>query len=443
LIPVQFRTGLPFAFFRRAPFISSLVARLCFTSRVENRGQLTYRYDNWRSLAGGIVESASGTFLLLMAVRWLHASPTAKGLIATGGSVGYLLAPLIVSYVEARRWHTSHAAARLCAVGAVCFVISAALPIIPVFVGCGIIAMATVSATIPLMTQVYQENYAANERGRRFSRTLMIRIGATVVFTEVGGLVLQAHIDYARIILLIFAAAMAFAAWCLQRIPSSALVNSGGTHPLRALRFAKTDRLFRLTLINWMLMGTGTLMMQPLRIEYVANPKYGQTWSVLTVALLTGVIPNAVRLVLSPFWGWLFDHANFFVLRVVLNIGFMLSIVTFFMSQSFTGLLIGALIYGISNSGGDIAWSLWVTKFAPPPRVADYMAAHTFFTGCRGVVAPVLSFQLVAANVSMMSLGWICAGLIIGGTLLLVPEIPFGKSGRPAAALAEKGVEGD
>jgi hypothetical protein len=410
---------------------------------VQDRAQLTFRYDNWRALSAGIVESASGTFLLLMAVRWFHASDTAKGLIATGGSVGYLVAPLIVSFVEARGWPTSLAAARLCALGAVSFFITAAVPIVPVFVGCGIIAMATASAIIPLMTQIYQENYAAKERGRRFARTLMIRIGATVAFTEIGGLVLKGHIDYSRYILLIFGIAMATAAICLKRIPSSPLTNSGSTHPLRALRFAKTDRLFRLTLINWMLMGTGTLMMQPLRVEYVANPKYGQTWDVLTIALLTGVIPNAVRLLLSPLWGWLFDHVNFFALRVILNIGFMLSIVTFFMSNTFTGLLIGALIYGISNSGGDIAWSLWVTKFAPPPRVADYMAAHTFFTGCRGVIAPVLSFQLVAANVSMITLGWICAGLIVGGTLLLVPEIPFGRSSRPAAALADRTIDSD
>ncbi|MDB6057358.1 MAG: Major Facilitator Superfamily protein [Verrucomicrobiales bacterium] len=410
---------------------------------MQDRAQLTYRFDNWRAISAGIVESASGTFLLLMAVRWFHANDTAKGLIATGGSVGYLLAPLIVSFVEARGWPTSIAAARLCAIGAISFLISAAIPIIPVFVLCGVIAMATASAIIPLMTQIYQENYGAKERGRRFSRTLMIRIGATVAFTEIGGLVLKEHIGYSRYILFIFGIAMATAAICLKRIPSSPLANSGSTHPLRALRFAKSDRLFRLTLMNWMLMGTGTLMMQPLRIEYVANPKYGQTWDVLTIALLTGVIPNAVRLVLSPFWGWLFDRANFFVLRVVLNIGFMLSIVTFFMSNTFTGLLIGALIYGISNAGGDIAWSLWVTKFAPPPRVAEYMAAHTFFTGCRGVIAPVLSFQLIAANVSMMTLGWISAGLIVGGTLLLVPEIPFGKSARPATALADRTIDSD
>lgn len=324
------------------------------------------------------------------------------------------------------------------------FFISAAVAIVPVFVACGIVGMASASAIIPLMTQIYQENYADKERGKRFGWTLMIRIGSTVVFTAAAGAVLKGHIDYSRFVLAIFGVAMAAAAWCLKRIPSSTLTSSGSEHPLRALRYAKTDRLFRLTLMNWMLMGTGTLMMQPLRVEYVANPKYGQTWDALTIALLTGVIPNLVRLMLSPFWGWLFDHANFFVLRVILNIGFMLSIVTFFMSNTFTGLFIGAVIYGISNSGGDIAWSLWVTKFAPAPRVADYMAAHTVFTGCRGVIAPVLSFQLVAANVSMVNLGWICAGLIIGGTLLLVPEIPFGRFSKPAAAVVpEKGFEGD
>ena len=45
----------------------------------------------------------------------------------------------------------------------------------------------------------------------------------------------------------------------------------------------------------------------------------------------------------------------------------------------------GAIIFGISYGGGDVAWSLWVTKFAPPERVADYMSIHTFLTGARGI----------------------------------------------------------
>lgn len=65
------------------------------------------------------------------------------------------------------------------------------------------------------------------------------------------------------------------------------------------------------------------------------------------------------------------------------------------MSDSLGGLALGAVIFGVANAGGDVAWSLWVTKFAPPERVADYMSVHTFFTGVRGVAAPLIAFHLV------------------------------------------------
>jgi MFS family permease len=141
--------------------------------------------------------------------------------------------------------------------------------------------------------------------------------------------------------------------------------------------------------------------------------------------------------VLSPVWGHLFDRMNFFALRVTLNIGFAIGILTFFVSNSFSGLVIGAIIFGISNAGGDVAWSLWVTKFAPPGRVADYMSVHTFFTGVRGVLAPLVAFTLVT-RLSLEMLAGISAALIVAASLLLVPEIKLGKRGRKATALVEE-----
>jgi MFS family permease len=186
-----------------------------------------------------------------------------------------------------------------------------------------------------------------------------------------------------------------------------------------------------------MLMGFANLMMLPLRVEYLANPKYHQAVSIGTVALLTGVIPNLVRLVLSPIWGYLFDHMNFFALRVVLNVGFAIGILTFFLSQSFAGFIIGAMVYGMSNAGGDVAWSLWVTKFAPPERVADYMSVHTFLTGVRGVLAPLCAFYLVG-QLSPWMLAVISSGLIIAASLLLVPEIKWGRRAKRSPALVEE-----
>ena len=52
----------------------------------------------------------------------------------------------------------------------------------------------------------------------------------------------------------------------------------------------------------------------------------GQALTTAQIALLVGVIPNLARLVMSPVWGWLFDHMNFFALRVTLNIGFAIGI---------------------------------------------------------------------------------------------------------------------
>lgn len=409
---------------------------------MSDRTEITYFFERLRAIGQGILETGAHTFLLLIAVRWFEAGAIAKALVAGAGSVGLMLSPVVVTRVEAGGWRVSRAAAVLLATGAACLLAMAALPQLPVYVLGSIIAMACASASIPLMTQVYQENYPGRQRGRRFSRTVIIRIGTAALFAEVAGRALSGHMEKFRLLLLVFAGAFAFSSWCASRVPSSPLTASGGSHPLRALRFAKSDPIFRNTLVAWMFMGFGNLMMFPMRVEYLANPDYGvriygQLLDAGTIALLTAVIPNLARLVLSLVWGWLFDHMNFFMLRAVLNLGFAAGILSFFMSDSLAGLILGAVIFGASNAGGDVAWSLWVTKFAPPDRVADYMSVHTFFTGIRGALAPLVGFQLVGIC-GMHQLGFISVGLILISVVLLLREIPWGRSGRAGEPLVEE-----
>jgi MFS family permease len=172
-------------------------------------------------------------------------------------------------------------------------------------------------------------------------------------------------------------------------------------------------------------MGFANLMMLPLRIEYLASPRYHLELRPDTIALLTGIVPNIARLLLSPVWGWLFDRANFFVVRICLNVGFALGIASFFMSDTMTGLVLSAIVFGVSVAGGDVAWSLWVTKIAPPPRVADYMSVHTFFTGVRALIAPVIGFA-VGARWSITATARMATAKILGATLMLVPEVKHG-----------------
>jgi len=109
-------------------------------------------------------------------------------------------------------------------------------------------------------------------------------------------------------------------------------------------------------------------------------------------------------------------------MRFLLNMGFAIGALAFFAGRDMWSMTIGAIIFGISNAGGDVAWSLWVTKLAPPDRVAEYMSVHTFTTGFRGVIAPIVGFHLLTM-MSFDSISYIGAALIISASLLLLPEI--------------------
>jgi hypothetical protein len=356
-----------------------------------------------------------------------------------------LLAPWFVQQVERACVPVARAGAILAFIGAAAYVLMALVPVLPVFVITSVLALTTSSAAIPLLTQLYQDNYPEQQRGKLFSRTMMIRIGTAAAFSYLGGEALEAHDAWYRWLPLVFAGASAFGGYCLLQCPSRCLTASGGTHPFHAFRFLRQDRIFRLTIISWIFLGFATLMMAPLRVEYLANPRYGvqvhgRALSALTVTLLAGFVPNAARLLLNPVWGFLFDRMNFFVLRITLNCGFILGIISFFITGSIAGLIVGAVLFGISNAGADVAWGLWVTKFAPPDRVADYMSVHTFFTGMRGVAAPLVAFYLVS-RMSPNLLGWVSVVLIIIASSFLVPEIKFGRGARPAAPPLEEHLE--
>lgn len=387
----------------------------------DTRTTATFRYEALRAVSSGIVETASATFLLIIAVRWFEAGALAKGCVAAGSGLGYLMSPAVVSLVQRLQIPAATAASHLALAGGAVMGAAALFPVLPLFTFASLVSLAAAGAIIPLLTQVYQDNYPPHSRGRLFSRTVMIRIVTAAGFSLGAGELLSADIAYFRPLLGVFAGALLFAAWCLARIPSTPLAVADGGHPFRMFRAIADDRVFRATLISWMLMGFANLMMQPLRVEYLANPRYGLVLSAASIAVLTGVVPNLARLVLSPVWGWLFDRANFFVLRMTLNLGFALGIVSFFTSQSMTGLVLAAVTFGVSSAGGDVAWSLWVTKIAPPSRVADYMSVHTFFTGLRGLVAPLVGFSLVE-RYSMTTMGWLAAACILAATLMLLPE---------------------
>jgi Major Facilitator Superfamily len=206
-----------------------------------------------------------------------------------------------------------------------------------------------------------------------------------------------------------------------HHMPTERLDRAASPTMLPHFDLVRTDRQLRMTLAAWMLMGFGNLMLLPLRIEYLAEPQYGIAADAATITLLTVTVPSVVRFVITPLFGRMFDRISFFAARILTNLLFAGYVLAFFSGTSDVALWIGAITLGVAIGGGDLMWMLWVTKFAPPDRVADYMGLHTFFTGVRAVSAPLLAFAVV----ERFSLGWvafIAAALMVVSSAVLVPE---------------------
>lgn len=396
---------------------------------VETRKRRTLQLEVWRAASGGVRDTAANTFLLLIAVRWFESGATAKALLVMSGPLGLLLSPLAVSLTRWMGWTAAKGAAAAAWLGCFGFLVAAVSAQPAVFLAGSMIGVMSLSTGVPLLTQIFHENYPASERGDLVSRTIMVRVLVSAVFAWLAGEWLEGNMGHYRLLMAIFAAAAGLGAVWTSRNPSTVLSKAASANPLHGLHYIREDRVFRWLLISWMLMGFGNLLMLPLRVEFLANPRFGVSASPATVALVVSTIPNLTHLVFARFWGRLFDRMNFFVLRIILNALFVAGIAVFFIVGGNTGFVVGGFLFGMATAGGTLAWSLWVTKMTVPERVADYMGIHSFLTGVRGIITPFLGFYLIEA-MTMSALAWWAVGSILLGSLILVPEALILRRGR-------------
>ena len=364
----------------------------------------------------GIFESY-GTFLLIILVRHFHGTSLDKSIVASAGTSGLLLSPVLLFLSRNLGFSAPKTLSRLLAISSCAFLVAATMSEPTLFVALVTIGILLPSTASPLLTSIFNNNYPPHKRGRLYAQNQAIRILTSIIFGGIAGWFITGAVELYYVLILIFAAALACSSYLVSQIPG----DNQSTPPsplLSCFTYLASDSLLRNTTISWMLLGFGNLMMLPLRVEYLANPKYGLNLSELEIAAFVSVLPNIARLGGTYVWGRLFDSMNFFTLRMVLNLSFLTGIVSFFMSSSPWGLALSAVIFGFSTSGGDVAWTLWVTKFAPADRVPDYMAVHTFFTGIRGLLAPITAFTLLGV-MSIQALSLLSACLILMATILL------------------------
>ena len=359
----------------------------------------------------GLLEAGYNSIVLLVAIRHFQATDTAKSLLAGGTAIGFLLAPAFLLSVSKTPLRTSHLCA-LCMLGTATGTgIAAFAPNTLTYTAGLLMALILVAQVPSLMVHIYARNYHKKERGRRLSGNLMISstIGASI--SLLIGQLLDHDLSYYQHCLLGMSAASICAAYMHLRIPSHRLREEDQPCLRHDLKSAFKDQFFAAMLFAWMLMGVGNLITIPLRVEYVANPLYGIDATNTIVLLLTVILPSITRVLSTPVWAYLFDHFNLALVRIGINLCFLTGLFLYFHSTTLPFLLLSAALVGWATGGGTLAWTLWVTKVAPPGRESTYMSVHSFFTGVRGVPAPFVGYWILS-SLGPTQVAWTSAAFI-------------------------------
>ena len=382
----------------------------------------TLRWDMMRSSLAGFIDAGWRTFALLVVTRYFDASSFAKALVPAAFMIGLLTTPIALFYFPRLRMRTS----TICSGNYVCagclfLVASAGQDKLWLFLGAGTIAAAVLAQQMPLLVHIYSTNYAPSIRGKRVAYAITLSVALVPFFGWFGGQLLERDISEFPILFQIMAGACFFSGVCIYMTPSRILQRSPKSNPLTHLSLAWKDKVFGCMLGMWMILGFGNLTTMPLQIEYMTSDEYSIQATNTQIAIAAIVIPSITRIIATSIWGHLFDAFNFFLVRGLASCIQLAAIVTFFFADSILGIYLGAFGYGLALAGGNVNWSLWVTKFAPVGQETNYMSVHTFTAGIRGLVAPFIGFYMI----QFFSIqGWALFGsLLVGLSICLLYPI--------------------
>lgn len=402
---------------------------------IDDIARRTFVGDCLRQFFVGLLDTGPRTFFLLIAVQRFSADDLQKTLLSIPGAVGMTLSVLLIpalSRMPGLRGRKPLLLGVSRILSGICFALAAAFPSAESYVFWVFLGGLPSSIVYPFLTALYQENYPRQARGRLFAWAAMVNTSSMVVFHAVIGAWLGQGSDAWRQVLSLFALASLLAGWSLFRIPSRpppaprpASATPEAVAPeaaawFSAMRWIWKDRIFGYMLFVWFVFGFALMMITPLKVLFLTEPRYGLAYPAATVALVVGIIPEALRLLTTPIWARIFDRHHFVGIRMAINVIQLFALVTFFWGRTLPWLCVSAALEGMVLAGGNIAWALWVTHVAPARHTAEYMSVHQFFTGLRGVIGAFLGIRLASAY-GLQPVAWTAVGLVLLSIFLMAP----------------------
>ncbi len=383
----------------------------------------TFLLELLRSVPQGFIETSGTTFAMYVAIRFFDVPVAMKMIIAGAGSLGLLLSLFTIQIVR-RLGCSVNMASVVVWVGAAGGFGTAALSggsALVYVIGICMAAM-LLMVGMPLMSQIYRKHYPNRARGKLYSIAGVVRaVTAAVAGVGVGVWLTQRGTDF-HSLFWFYATCCLLMALCVFSMARVELRRASSLRLFDAFGHVSRDAKFRKLLISWMVLGMGNLISFALFVEFITNPEYGFALDAKRVGMITSTIPMLVVIVCVVPWGMVFDKLPFYRVRVLINAFFFIGMLTYYLGGSYLTLCIGMVFHGLGRSGGNVLWSLWVTKFSNEENVGEYMSVHTSFTGMRGVLAPVIAFS-VAGTMGPSTVAIAGATLVLISSLMLVPEM--------------------
>jgi MFS family permease len=357
----------------------------------------TFFFDSLRHIFQGPLDAMFLGIFLLIAIRFFHASMAWKAIFVTLCWAGGIFSPWIVCWAFKFRCTVTQMGGFFFIATGLCFLCAARVETFAAYIA--LLAMASIfyRSEGPILINMYMDNYPEAKRASYFSVTMMLGALSSIFFSQWSGLMLDRNLGHYRILLMAVALCSFACALCVFRIPSPSLkkMQPQSRHYLRYL--IQDKRFARLSLHSF-IVGFSYQMLIPMRIEHLANVRYGMELSNLAIVLLALVIPNAVRVLGTPIWGILFDRCSLIPMRIAVGLFAFFGYLIFFHGHEFYLLSLGALFLGVAMAGSFILHGLWVARIVEADKVAAYMSVYVLLTGIRSIAAPVAAYGLLAIS---------------------------------------------
>ena len=354
----------------------------------------TFRLDLCRAVPQGIVDTLFHTFAIIVLIQYFASGQMTKASLNSLSKIGLLCSFAIVPLLRLLQWRVTVMCGALNLSSALGIAAAALASSETTFIVSMVLAAFAFMLQIPLLTHIHRSNYPGEKRGQLFGVSATVRGVSAALFAIWAGMYLDADISRYQPLMWLFVACGLISSYTLFVTPSPP-APAGGVRLFSAFGWLKRDRVFRNLIIGWFILGVANLTNVALHVEWLANPETGLGYDAFTVSFIAVTVLGVTKLSTTFLWARWFDRTNFFLLRVVLNCMFAAAVLLIFSTRNIWIVGLGFAMQGFAFAGGNIAWSLWVTKVAKEENVAEYMSVHTFTTGVRALIAPFLGFWLI------------------------------------------------